>query len=107
MANLLAYVALAYFPCAPVKRGLATACWPLDKESPSFRWPVWEMSLNSDSVRSILTHSALADGDYELKRKKLSAELRARGITSVFSARRIQVGNPPLHKINFTPAFAL
>jgi len=26
------------------------------------------------------------------------------GISKVYRATRIQVGNPPLHKINFTPA---
>ncbi|MGA2648796.1 MAG: hypothetical protein ABSF15_29275 [Candidatus Sulfotelmatobacter sp.] len=107
MANLIAYVALACFPCAPVERGSATACWPLGKKSPSFRWPVWETPLTLDSIRSILTHPALAARDYESDRRPLRAELRARGIAAIFSAHRIQVGNPPLHKINFSPAFAL
>jgi hypothetical protein len=107
MANLLAYVALAYFPCAQAEHGPATACWQLGKESPYFRWPVWETPLSAEAVRSILTHPALAEPDYEAKRKELRAELGARGVVAVFSARRIQVGNPPLHKINFSPAVAL
>jgi len=107
MANLLAYVALAYFPCASDSRGPATAAWTPGRESPAFRWPVWETPLSVESIRSILTHPALAAPDYESKRKELGAELRARGIAAVFSAHRIQVGNPPLHKINFSPAFAL
>jgi hypothetical protein len=107
MANLLAYVALAYFPCAPVAGGSATACWLRDKESPSYRWPIWKIPLGADSIRSILTHRAFAALDYESDRSELRAELRSRGIAAIFSARRIQVGNPPLHKINFSPAIGL
>ncbi len=107
MANLLAYVSLAYFPCAPVSRGVATACWMRSKESPSFRWPVWQKPLSSDCIRAILTHRAFEAQDEESDRRELRAELRARGVDAVFSAHRIQVGNPPLHKINFSPAFGL
>jgi CRISPR-associated endonuclease/helicase Cas3 len=107
MANLLAYVALSHFPCVAVSRGAATACWALDKESSSFCWPVWQKPLGPDSIRSILTHRAFAAPDYESDRRELLTELRARGVAAVFSSRRIQVGNPPLHKINFTPAVGL
>ena len=107
MANLLAYVALAYFPCAPASRGSATACWTRGKESPAFRWPVWKKPLSDSSVRSILTHRAFAVPDYESDSKELRADLRARGVETVFYARRIQVGNPPLHKINFCSTCAV
>ena len=107
MANLLAYVALAYFPCAPASRGSATACWTRGKESPAFRWPVWKKPLSVSSIRSILTHRAFAAPDYESDREELRAELRARGVETVFYARRIQVGNPPLHKINFCSTCAV
>lgn len=106
MANLLGYFALALFPCAVVAHGVATACWATAKESPAFRWPVWEQPLRSETVRSLLAHRALAAPDYGGHRRELRAELRARGVAAVFSARRIQVGNPPLHKINFSPASA-
>jgi hypothetical protein len=107
MANLLAYVALAYFPCAPASRGSATACWTRGKESPAFRWPVWKKPLSDSSVRSILTHRAFAVPDYESDSKELRADLRARGVETVFYARRIQVGNPPLHKINLCSTCAV
>jgi hypothetical protein len=107
MANLLAYVALAYFPCAPAARGSATACWTPGKISLAFRWPVWQKPLAVHSIRSILTHHALAARDYESDRRSLRAELRARGIAAIFSASRIQVGNPPLHKINFSSVLGL
>lgn len=107
MANLLGYFALALFPCAAIARGAATACWSPDKESPAFRWPLWEQPLRLESIRSLLTHRAFAAPDYEGDRKDLRTELRARGVAAILSARRIQVGNPPLHKINFSPACAL
>lgn len=107
MANLLGYFALIHFPCAAVARGAATACWSTDKESPAFRWPLWQHPLRAESIRSLLTHRALAAPDYKGDRKALRTELHERGVTAIFSAQRIQVGNPPLHKINFSPAFSL
>jgi len=107
MANLLGYFALTLFPCAALARGAATACWSTAKESPEFRWPLWEQPLGRESIRSLLNHRAFAAPDYEGDRNDFRTELRARGVAAILSARRIQVGNPPLHKINFTPAAAL
>jgi hypothetical protein len=104
MANLLAYFALAYFPSAPVLHGSATACWMRGKESLAFRWPIWERPLSAKSIRSILTHRALVVRAEAPERRDLRSELHSRGVAAVFSSRRIQVGNPPLHKINFSPA---
>jgi hypothetical protein len=106
MANLLAYYSLSLLPCVAFARGVATACWSRDKESPAFRWPIWEYLLPIDTIRSLLTHRAFAAPDSAGDRESLRAELRARGVAAIFSARRIQVGNPPLHKINFSPATA-
>jgi len=106
MANLLGYHALALFPCAQLAGRTATACWFMDKESPAFRWPVWKLPLRLESIRTLLTQRALAMPDYEGERKNLRTELRARGVAAILSTRRIQVGNPPLHKINFSPAIA-
>jgi hypothetical protein len=107
MANLLAYFALGFFPSAPVQRGSATAGWLPGKDGQAFRWPIWKNALGAETIRSILCHRAMAAPDFESDRRTLRAELRARGIEAVFSAQRIQVGNPPLHKINFSPAFGL
>src|SRR5262249_12008351 len=107
MANLLAYVALAYFPCAPTRRRSATACWNGPGDAPAFCWPVWQRPLTLHCIRSILNHRAFAWPDYQANRAELRAELRSRGVDAIFCARRIQVGNPPLHKINFSPAFAM
>jgi hypothetical protein len=107
MANLLAYFALGFFPSASVRRGSATAGWLPGKDTQAFRWPIWKTALRAETIRSILCHRALAASDFEADRRTLRAELRARGIEAIFSAQRIQVGNPPLHKINFSPAFGL
>lgn len=107
MANLLGYFALAFFPCVAAEHGQATACWSTDNKTTTFRWPIWSHALSRDAVRSLLTHRALSVPDYEGERGELRIELRARGVAAVLSARRIQVGNPPLHKINFSPAVAL
>jgi len=100
MANLLAYRALVYFPCAPEPRGCATAGWTLERTSPAFTWPIWEPPLGADTIRSLLRHPAFGQSDITAYRR----ELRLRGVAALFRSHRIQVGNPPLHKINFSPA---
>lgn len=105
MANLLAYFALALFPSAALSQRVASACW--SGKGPSiFCWPVWGEPLSRDAVRSVLTHRALASDDYRADRNDLRSELRARGVAALFSAQRIQVGNPPLHKLNFSQVAA-
>jgi hypothetical protein len=106
MANLLAYIALANFPCVATAHGPATFGWLRTKESFAFNWPIWRDPLTHDALRSLLSSLTLAAHGGETAREKSRTELRARGVDAIFSARRIQVGNPPLHKINFSPAFA-
>jgi len=107
MANLLAYIALANFPCAATPRGPTTSGWLRTKDSIAFTWPVWRSPLTHATIRSLLFHPTLAAHDDAASNKQSRAELRARGVEAIFSARRIQVGNPPLHKINFSPATAI
>jgi CRISPR-associated endonuclease/helicase Cas3 len=98
MANLLAYRALVMFPSAPRRATLATAAWARSEDGPVFTWPLWEQPLSVGSIRSLLALS-----DLGLPRPDPMI-LRQRGVFAAFRARRIQVGNPPLHKINFSPA---
>lgn len=98
MANLLAYRALALFPSTPTRKGLATAGWNRFGDDLTFTWPIWEYAVGPDTVRSLLVFPGLSALQPD------ASTLRAKGITTVFRARRIQVGNPPLHKINFSPA---
>jgi hypothetical protein len=98
MANLLAYRGLLLFPTAASVRGLRTTAWAQGKSSNAFTWPIWEQALDPEVIRSVLQLKELHEGDVD------HSQLRARGIVAAFRSRRIQVGNPPLHKINFTPA---
>lgn len=98
MANLLAYRALVLFPSAPVKGGLGTTAWNSIDKTSNFTWPIWEAPADLDSIRSLLQLAALSAPTPN------RSGLVERGIVAAFRARRIQVGNPPLHKINFSPA---
>ncbi len=71
-----------------------------------WKYPVWRSPLTRDAIRSLLALRALAAPSDETKREPSRDDLHARGVDAVYSARRIQVGNPPLHKINFSPAHA-
>ncbi len=62
--------------------------------------------MKSHAIRSLLALRALAAPDDETKREPSRDDLRARGVDAVYSTRRIQVGTPPLHKINFSPPIA-
>lgn len=98
MANLLAYRALALFPTAPVRRGLAVAGWNLCQDPPSFSWPLWEFPADLDTVRTLLQTPELGRERPDLM------VLRARGITAVYRTHRIEVGKGVQRKLNFIPA---
>lgn len=75
-ANWLAFLGLRFFPVALVGGSLrTTGCEPNWKKS-SFTWPLWNKSLNSDVIRSVIASSSL---------KKMSlSEQRARGISNIY-----------------------
>jgi hypothetical protein len=98
MANLLAYRALALFPSAPTRNGLVTTGWSRFGDDLAFTWPIWVHAIGPDAIRSLLQSPELSMSEPS------EIMLRAQGVTAVFRARRLQVGNPPLHKINFSPA---
>lgn len=103
MANLLAYRALVLFPCAPVRGRCVAPGWTSTGKSAAFTWPIWEEPLTRDMIFSLLCHSAFTEVDLAHFRH----ELHARGVVTLFRSSRIQVGKPPLHKINFSPAQSL
>ena len=98
MANLLAYRALVMFPSAPRGAALATTAWMKLGDAHFFTWPLWEHPLDVGSIRSLLALEELGKPEPE------HSILRQRGILAAFRSRRIRVGNPPLYKINFSPA---
>ncbi len=89
--NLLGYHGLQLLPSAPTGRGLQSTGWRRNGDM-EFTWPIWISRLKLDSVRSIMVQEPG-------RLKALSPEVAA-----MFQSIRLQVGNPPLHKINFSPA---
>jgi len=89
--NLLAYQGLQLLPSTPSTRGLRSTGWTNGKE-PSWSWPIWVSPLGMDLIRTILIRT-----DSEKQPARI-------GIEAIYRAYRLQVGNPPLHKINFSPA---
>jgi hypothetical protein len=96
-ANLLAYQGLQLLPSIPTARGLRTTGW-CREEVPTWNWPIWRGRMTCDGIRSLLSHPYLVTKDIERDRTL------ALGVVAVYQSVRIQVGNPPLHKVNFTPA---
>lgn len=101
MANLLAYRGLALFPTAPSRSGLAVAGWRTDGESWTFSWPIWTPPITLKAIVSLLRCGDLVSHDPD------RAALRARGVTAVYRAQRIEVGQRPNSKLNFSPARAV
>jgi len=95
--NLLAYRGLQLLPSAPGRHGrLYTTGW--NGDGTAWRWPIWAIPLSEPLVRSLLTCPTTAHSD------RIAHECHAQGIAAIFECQRIQVGNPPLHKVNFGPA---
>lgn len=89
--NLLGYHGLQLLPSAPTPKGLQSTSWS-QGEDMTFSWPIWTSELDLDCVRTIVLQG--------IKRwKALAPE-----VATIFQSHRLQVGNPPLHKINFSPA---
>jgi hypothetical protein len=95
--NLLGYRGLQLCSSVPTTRELRTTGWYTDPE-PAWRWPIWQQGLPVDVVRSTLSHPFLMNSSPS------RGLLSAIGVVALYQASRVQVGNPPLHKINFTPA---
>lgn len=93
--NLLAYRGLGLVPAAPTARGFRTAGFSQQREGIRWIWPIWLFPATSDTTRSLLSDQRLIDD---------AGYRRNRGIATCFSSERLVVGNPPLHKINFSPA---
>lgn len=95
--NLLAYLGLQLLPSIPIRKGLRTTGWSRE-EDPTWNWALWHGRMSALVVRSVLSHPCLVNKD--IKRDHIAAT----GVAAVYQSARVQVGNPPLHKVNFTPA---
>jgi hypothetical protein len=95
--NLLAYQGLRLLPTMPGSHGLETTGWSSGRHA-AWAWPIWRGAVTLNLVRSLLSHPQLTTDKVD------SSVLAETGIIGVYQSRRIRVGNPPLHKLNFTPA---
>jgi hypothetical protein len=96
--NLLAYRGLQFFPVVPTGRRMSTTGFTIRNRTPEFTWPVWTVPVGTGTVRSLVASDDLQQTDTNRQ------VLAARGVAEVFRSTRLQVGNPPLHKLNFSPA---
>ena len=94
-ANRLAVEALPLFPTAPGERDLHTTGFSQRHgEGVVFTWPIWEVPLNIDTIRSLLS---LAESQKPQPDRK---SLLARGVVEIYRSQRITRDKYR----NFTPA---
>jgi hypothetical protein len=67
-------------------------------DPPAFTWPVWTPPLTLDVLRALLASDALQRNPVD------RTELRTLGVLEVFQVRKIEIGRPPLSKLNLTAA---
>lgn len=85
-ANRLAIEALPMLPTAPGERDLQTTGFSTQRKAVLFTWPIWQVALGVDVVRSLL---ALP----ELQRPEPNREhLAAMGVSEVHRSQRVTVG---------------
>lgn len=98
-ANLLAYNGLRLLPVADIGGRLAATAFSTTAGRTFFSWPIWEGFLHCDIVRSLVSLSAIQKPGPDRK------QLERMGVVEVFRCERLQVGNPPLVKLNFAMSF--
>ena len=99
-ANRLAIEGLALYPTMPAARGLETVGFLKGTrgKDPEFRWPIWEVPLTVDEIRSLLTCPLLFTAE------NVTVDLREIGVVAVFCARQIK---PNQYYRNFAPSYQL
>lgn len=95
--NLLAYRGLQLVPSAPTARGLRSVGWT-NGRNPTWTWALWSVPLPLAPARSLLSHRTLVADTVD------RPTVAALGVPCVYRSDRIEVGTPPLIKVNFTPA---
>ena len=98
-ANLLAYNSLRLLPVVDVGGRLAATAFSTFAGRKFFSWPIWEGLLHCDGVRSLLSLRAIQSPRPD------RAQLGQMGVLEVFRCERLQVGTPPLVKLNFGTSF--
>ena len=93
-ANRLAVEALPLYPTMPVGRRVATTGFTQNERKDWFTWPIWDVAIGMDLVRSLLASAEIQE--LEPDRSKL----RARGVAEIYQSRRKTIGKYR----NFLPA---
>ena len=94
-ANRLAYESLPLFPVIPVGRSVQTTGFSGSRSRDTFwTWPIWDVPVGLDSVRSLLALRELQSDHIDHER------LAAMGIRQVFKSQRVTIGQFR----NFTPS---
>lgn len=97
-ANRLAVEALPLFPTAPGEKKLHTTGFTQRRgKEVLFTWPIWEVPLNVDTVRSLLSLAELQEPRPDRK------SLLARGVVEIYRSQRITRDKYR----NFTPALSV
>lgn len=95
-ANALALEGLALLPVQPQLRGVfTTSIARLEKRRDFFTWPIWDVPVTLDVIRSLLTLPELASKTPDRE------ALRAIGIAEIYRSERVA---PNKYYKNFTPA---
>lgn len=97
-ANRLASEALPLFPTAPVRDGLQTTGFRHSNRQDEFTWPIWEPFLECASVRSLVSLGILQGVVPE------NDSLRAMGVSELYRAQRVRIGQGANFKVSFRPA---
>ena len=88
-ANRLAFEAMPLFPTAPVGRRLDTTGFRGTRASDTFfTWPIWDVPINLDTVRSTLGMAELQ----QRQNQSACRRLAAMGIREVFQSQRMNAG---------------
>jgi len=97
-ANLLAAFALPYFPVCPTPDGAESTGFRYSNGESFFTWPIWSGGLGPDSVRSLIQLNCMGRTNTT---QPIAAQYR---IKKIFHSKKIEVGTPPLSKLNFSPS---
>jgi CRISPR-associated endonuclease/helicase Cas3 len=97
-ANTLAAFALPLFPVIPSAQKAKTSGFSQQGRQVVFTWPIWESHLSICAIRSLIQldciHQAIP----------APSALNSHGIKAVFRVRKVEIGTPPLSKLNFSGA---
>ena len=94
-ANRLALQALPLFPTCPSGAAVATVGFRRQRRESELTWPLWNVSLTLDVVRSLLTHPILHEETPSPR------DLRAMGVAAVYRSTQYK---PNQYYLNFAPA---